>query len=186
MAIRRAIFGSALLLVSVALTSTFAAQAQEIYYDEIGWWSITYRRIANLSGCDAVTKFPDQTMLTMALIQIESTKEEWVFLVSNPRWDSWLGKEAQHELRLVTTKRWEASFSTTSDKKWLVLANAPIDFINSIGEARSLRIVDKNGHSLTRSPLDLKDSAAAIKAVLSCVRERSLASLSGEREAAFF
>jgi hypothetical protein len=156
----------ALLLVSGVLASTCSARAQEIYYDEIGWWSITYRKVENLSGCDAVAAFPDQTLLALALIEIESAKEEWAFLISNPRWDSWVAEKTQHNLRLVTTKRWQATFSTTSDKKWLVLANAPIDFINSIGDARSLRITDENKRSLTRLPLDMKDSAVNRRAIL--------------------
>ena len=102
------------------------------------------------------------------------------FLISNPRLDSWVEKKTQHELRLVTTKRWQATFGTTSDKKWLVLANAPIDFIDSIGDARSLRILDQNRHALTKSPLDMKDSTGAIKAVRNCVRERSVASVSSD------
>jgi hypothetical protein len=68
----------------------------------------------------------------------------------------------------------------TSDNKSLFIANAPVDFINSIADARSLRIMDDNNDLLTSSPLPLKDSAAAIKAVLACVREHTSVLNSGE------
>jgi hypothetical protein len=185
MAIRRAIFGSvtALLLVSAVLGSTAPPQDQQTNYGKIGWWSITSRKTANLSGCDAVTTFPDQTMLAIALIQVAPSKQEWVVLASNPRWDSWVQDKRQHEIWLVTTKRWDIMFSVSSDNKSLFLANAPVDFVNSIADARSLRIMDDNNDLLTSSPLPLKDSAAAIKAVLACVREHT--SVTPKAEAAF-
>ena len=182
MTIRRAIFGSvtALLLVSAVMGSTAPTQDQQTDYGKIGWWSITYRKTANLNGCDAVTTFPDQTMLAIALIQIAPSKQEWVVLASNPGWDSWVQDKSQHEIWLITTKRWDITFSVSSDNKSLFLANAPVDFINSIADARSLRIMDDNNDLLTSSPLPLKDSAAAIKAVLACVREHTSVVDSGE------
>lgn len=175
MTIRRAIFGSvtALLLVSAVMGSTAPTQNQQTDYGKIGSWSIMYRNTANLSGCDAVTTFPDQTMLAIALIQIAPSKQKWIVLASNPRWDSWVQGKIQHEIWLVTTKRWDVIFSVTSDNKSLFIANAPVDLINSIADARSLRIMDNNNDLLTSSPLPLKDSAAAIKAVLACMREHT-------------
>ena len=175
MSIRRTIFGSvaALLLGSAVLGSTAPSQDQQTGYGKIGWWSTTYRKTANLNGCDAVTTFPDQTMLAIALVQIAPLKQEWVVLASNPGWDSWVQDKSQHEIWLVTTKRWDVTFSVTSDNKSLFIANAPVDFINSIADARSLRIMDDNNDLLTSSPLPLKDSAAAIKAVLACLREHT-------------
>jgi hypothetical protein len=182
MAIRQAIFGSvtALLLVSAVLGSTVPAQDQQTDYGKIGWWSITYRKTANLSGCDAVTTFPDRTMLAIALIQIVPAKQESVVLACNPTWDSWVQDKSQHEIWLVTTKRWDITFSVSSDNKSLFLADAPVDFINSIADARSLRIIDNNNDLLTSSPLPLKDSAAALKAVSACVREHTGVFNSGE------
>jgi hypothetical protein len=179
MPLYRAIFLSAMSLLPGCLGfgSTSPAQAQDTYHDEIGWWSITHRRVANLSGCDAVARFSDQTMMAMALIQVDSAKKEWVLLISNPRWDSWLRKKTRHEFRLVATKRWQATFFVTSDEKSLFFSNAPIDLVNSIGDARSLTIMTGNNRLLTRS-LDMKNSGAAIKAVVTCVRERTPASLS--------
>jgi hypothetical protein len=60
--------------------STAPTQDQQTDYGKIGWWSIMYRKTANLSGCDAVTTFPDQTMLAIALVQIAPSKQKWVVL----------------------------------------------------------------------------------------------------------
>jgi len=123
MSIRRTIFGSVavLLLGSAALGSTAPSQDQKTDYGKIGGWSITYRKTANLNGCDAVTTFPDQTMLAIALIQIAPLKQEWVVLASNPGWDSWVQDKSQHEIWLMTTKRWDITFSVSSDHAGCVL-----------------------------------------------------------------
>ena len=46
-----------------------------------------------------------------------------------------------------------------------------IEFINSIADAKALAIFDDNKRLLTAPPLDMKDSEAAIRAVVTCVRD---------------
>jgi S1-C subfamily serine protease len=67
-----------------------------------------------------------------------------------------------------TTKPWPYTFST-SDSKTLSTTDASVEFMNSVADASKVEIKDDNGALLTT--VDMKDSAAAIRAVVTCVRE---------------
>jgi len=168
----RAILGahriaSALLLSGFAL-SNFGAQADT----KIGGWSVVYREVGNLSGCLATAQFPDQTIFQMALIQT-GTDKGWIIFISNPRWNGWIGKSKQHRLSLVTdwptTKPWQYTFSTSGDSKTLSTTDASVEFMNSVADASKVEIKYDNGALLTT--VDMKDSAAAIRAIVNCVNE---------------
>jgi serine protease Do len=144
------------------LSSAFAEE-------KIGGWSVAYLEVGNLSGCRATAQFPDQTIFQMVQIQ-SGTDKGWVIFISNPRWNAWIGKRKELRLWLVMmTKPWQVTFSISGDSKILSFTSASVEFMNSVADAASVEIKDENGALLTT--VDLKDSAAAIRAIVNCVRE---------------
>jgi hypothetical protein len=169
----RAILGahriaSALLLIGFVLCN-FGAQA-DVPYSKIGGWSVAYLEVGNLSGCRAAAQFPDQTIFQMVQIQ-SGTDKAWIIFISNPRWNAWIGKRKELRLWLVTdwptTKPWPYTFSTSGDSKTLSTTDASVEFMNSVADASKVEIKDDNGALLTT--VDMKDSAAAIRAIVTCV-----------------
>ena len=154
------------LMLSALVSSTFAARADDVEYSRIGWWSISYTKLDDLSYCRAMAPFEHGTVLEMALFQ--KGGQGWVLSISNPEWKAWMLKKRRHDLKLESTSAWRGPFSLSDDKTSLV-AGASIDLINSIADAKSLELFDENDRLLTS--LDMKDSAAAIRAVVKCVRE---------------
>jgi serine protease Do len=162
---------SALLLSGFVLCN-FGAQADVVPYSKIGGWSVAYLEVSNLNGCRALAQFADQTIFQMAQIQ-SGTNKGWVIFISNPRWNAWIGKRKELRLSLVTdwptTKPWQYTFSTSGDSKILSTTDASVEFINNVADASKVEIKDENGALLTT--VDMKDSAAAIRAIMNCVRE---------------
>src|SRR5215470_15489092 len=161
---------SAFLLNGFALCS-FGAQA-DVLYSKHGEWTVAYLEVDNLNGCRATRQFPDQTVFQMVQIQ-SGTDKAWVVFISNPRWNAWIGKRKELPLQLVTdwptTKPWPYTFSTSGDSKILSTTDASVEFMNSVADASKVEIKDDNGALL--ATVDMKDSAAAIRAVVTCVRE---------------
>src|SRR5215510_680894 len=159
------------LLLSGFVLCNFGAQA-DVLYSKIGGWSVVYREVGNLSGCLATAQFRDQTIFQMALIQT-GTDKGWVIFISNPGWNGWIGKSKQHRLSLVTdwptTKSWPYTFSISGDSKILSTTDAWVEFMNSVADASKVEIKYDNGALLTT--VDMKDSAAAIRAIVTCVNE---------------
>jgi Trypsin-like peptidase domain len=162
---------SALLLSGFVLCN-FGAQADVASYSQVGGWSVVYLEEGNLNGCRAAAQFPDQTVFQMFQIQSGANKA-WVVFISNPRWNAWIGKRKEVRLSLVTdwptTKSWPYTFSISGDSKILSIADASVEFMNSVADASKVEIKDDNGALLTT--IDMKNSAAAIRAVVTCVRE---------------
>jgi serine protease Do len=163
--------GSALLLIGFVLCN-FGAQATDVPYSKIGWWSVAYLEADKLSGCLAAAQFPDQTIFQMAQIQ-SGTDKAWILFISNPRWNAWIGKRKELRLQLVTdwptTKPWPYKFSISGDSKMLSTTDASVEFMNSVADASKVEIKDDNG--ALWATVDMKDSAAAIRAIVNCVRE---------------
>ena len=117
---------SALLLSGLVLCN-FGAQAKDIPYSKIGWWSVAYLEVDKVSGCRAAAQFPDQTVFQMVQIQ-SGTDKAWIILISNPRWNAWIGRRKELRLQLVTdwpaTKPWSYRFSVSDDSKTLSTADA--------------------------------------------------------------
>ena len=156
------------LVLSGCVLCNFRAQADVL---KIGGWSLEYLEVGKLNGCDAPTQFPDQTIFQMVLIQ-SGTDKAWVIFISNPKWNLWIGKKKQHQLWLVTTRAdnpWLVTFSTSNDGKTLSFTQATVEFMNTVADARSVEIIDENKQMLTS--VDMKDSAAAIRAIVNCVSE---------------
>lgn len=162
---------AALLLLAGLVLFNFSAQAAESNYAEVGWWHITYKVVDDMNGCDAGVQFRDQTKFTMALIQTGANKS-WVLFLSNPAWNSWIKKGKQYTLLIVTNKVWRGTFEGT-DYHELFEGDLSIEFMNNIADADSVTILDEDKRLLTAKPLDMKDSAAAIKATVNCVREHA-------------
>jgi serine protease Do len=161
------------LLLSGSVLCNFGAQADvHVPYPKIGGWSLEYLEVGNLNGCRAAAQFPDQTVFQMAHIQ-SGTEKVWIIFISNPRWNAWIGKRKEFRLQLVTdwptTKPWPYTFSTSGDSKILSTTDASVEFMNSVADASKVEIKDDNGGLLTT--VDMKDSAAAIRAIVTCVRE---------------
>ena len=157
---------SALLLSGFVLYNV-GAQA-DVPYSKIGRWSVAYLEVGNLSGCRAAAQFPDQTIFQMAQVQ-SGTNKAWAIFISNPRWNAWIGKRKQLRLWLETTKPWLVTFSTSNDGTTL-FADASVEFMNGVADAASVEIKDENKQYLL-SNVDMKDSAAAIRAIVICVSE---------------
>jgi serine protease Do len=66
-------------------------------------------------------------------------------------------------------KPWLVTFSTSNDGKTLSFTQATVEFMNTVADARSVEIIDENKQVLTS--VDMKDSAAAIRAIVNCVSE---------------
>jgi hypothetical protein len=170
----RAILGhrmaSAFLLSGFVLCS-FGVQA-DVLYSKHGEWTVAYLEVGNLNGCRATRQFPDQTVFQMVQIQ-SGTDKAWVIFISNPRWNAWIGNRKEIRLSLVTdwptTKPWPYAFSTSGDSKILSTTDASVEFMNSVADASKVEIKDDKGALL--ATVDMKDSAAAIRAVVTCVRE---------------
>jgi len=149
----------------------FGAQA-DVSYSKVGVWSVAYLEVGNLNGCRAAAQFPDQTVFQMALIQA-GTDKAWIIFISNPRWNAWIGKRTDLRLQLVTdwptTKPWPYKFSISGDSKILSTTGASVEFMNSVADASKVEIKDENGALL--ATVDMKDSAAAIRAIVNCVNE---------------
>jgi serine protease Do len=162
------------LLVSGFVLCNFGAQA-DVFYSKHGEWTVAYLEVGNLNGCRATRQFPDQTVFQMVQIQ-SGTDKGWVIFISNPRWNAWIGKRKELRLRLVTdwptTKPWPYTFSISGDSKILSFTNASVEFINNVADASKVEITDENGAPLTT--VDMKDSAAAIRAIVNCVNEHPL------------
>src|SRR5215472_2327523 len=160
------------LLLSGSVLCNFGAQADVVPYSKIGGWSVAYLEVANLTGCRAVAQFPDQTVFQMAQIQ-SGTDKAWIIFISNPRWNAWVGKRKELRLQLVTdwptTKPWPYTFSISGDSKILSTTHASVEFMNRVADASKVEIKDDNGALWTT--VDMKDSAAAIRAIVNCVRE---------------
>jgi S1-C subfamily serine protease len=139
---------------------------------KIGGWPVVYREVGNLSGCLATAQFPDQTIFQMAQIQ-SGTDKHWAIFISNPRWNAWIGKRKELPLQLVTdwptTKPWPYTFSISGDSKILSTTDASVEFMNSVADASKVEIKDDNGALL--ASVDMKGSAAAIRAIVNCVNE---------------
>jgi len=140
--------------------------------EKTGGWSVAYLQVGNLNGCRATAQFPDQTIFQMALIQ-SGTNKGWVIFISNPKWNAWIGTTKEHRLSLVTdwptTKPWQYTFSTSSDSKTLSTTDASVEFMNSVADASKVEIKYDNGELL--ASVDMKGSAAAIRAIVNCVNE---------------
>src|SRR5262249_32320523 len=149
----------------------FGAQA-DVFYSKHGGWTVVYQEVGNLSGCLATAQFPDQTVFQMALIQ-SGTNKTWAIFISNIRWNAWIGKRKELRLSLVTnwptTKPWPYTFSISGDSKLLSTTDASVEFMNSVADASKVEIKDDNGALWTT--VDMKDSAAAIRAIVNCVNE---------------
>jgi serine protease Do len=159
------------LLLSGFVVCNFGAQAN-VPYSKIGVWSVAYLEVGNLNGCRAAAQFPDQTVFQMAQIQ-SGTDKAWIIFISNPRWNAWIGKRKELRLQLVTdwptTKPWPYTFSISGDSKTLSTTDASVEFMNSVADASKVEIKDDNG--ALWATVDMKDSAAAIRAVVNRVRE---------------
>ena len=156
------------LLLGGSVLCNFGVQADIVPYSKIGWWSVAYLEVNNLSGCRATAQFPDQTIFQMAQMQ-SGTDKHWAIFISNPRWNAWIGKRKQLRLWLETTKPWLVTFSTSNDGTTL-FADASVEFMNGVADAASVEIKDENKQYLL-SNVDMKDSAAAIRAIVICVSE---------------
>jgi serine protease Do len=162
----RAILG---LLIGFDLCCS-GAQA-DVFYSKHGGWTVAYLEVGNLNGCRAMQQFPDQTVFQMVQIQ-SGTDKAWIIFISNPRWNAWIGKRKEHRLSLVTdwptAKPWQYTFSASGDSKLLSTTGASVEFMNSVADASKVEIKDDNTVLAT---VDMKDSAAAIRAIVTCVRE---------------
>lgn len=146
-------------------------RAEEVHYANIGWWTVVYKEFDNLNDCNAASRFTDQTLVEFALLQNQGEKG-WALFLSNPQWEAWVRRGSEHRLTITAdNKVWHGIFKVADDKKTLFIGGTSIDFMNSLADAHSLMIFDNNQRPLTRSPISMKDSADAIKAVVNCVRE---------------
>ena len=157
-----------LALLLANLLSYDFARATDVEYATIGWWTITYREVDTLSGCHATARFQDKTEIEVALIQ-ETNSRSWLVFIYNPTWTSWVARKRQHTLHFAAInpdKLWRGVWSVNKNNELYI--SASVDFMNSLADAKGLAILDERKRVLIT--LDMKDSEAAIKAVVNCVR----------------
>ena len=118
------------------------------------------------NGCYASARFNGQTEIQLTLVQSDNNKQ-WLVFISNPQWNIWVGKKKQHILRFVAAKAFRGNFTVTDNNS--LAADVSIDFMNSLADAHSLTIMSENNYVLAH--LNMKDSEAAIRAIVTCVRE---------------
>ena len=174
--LNRAILGAhriaSALLMSGFVLCNFGAQA-DVFYSKHGEWTVAYLEVGNLNGCRATRQYPDQTVFQMVQIQ-SATDKAWAIFISNPKWNAWIGNRKEIRLSLVTdcptTKPWPYTFSISGDggSKILSTTDASVEFMNSVADASKVEI--KNDNTVLTT-VDMKDSAPAIRAVVTCVRE---------------
>lgn len=151
----------------------FAQAAGDVAYSTIGGWQVGYREVDTLTGCQAAAHFRDETTITLALIQTGNSKN-WMVWISNPNWNSWIRKNTEHILLFMPinpTKIWRDPWSVGEDNQLYLMART--ELINSVADAKALAIFDRNRRLLTQ--VNMKDSEAAIKAVVNCVRDHPYA-----------
>src|SRR5262249_21848938 len=111
---------------------------------KLGGWTVAYLEVGNLNGCRAAAKFPDQTVFQMVQFQ-SGTDKRWAILISNPRWNAWVGQRKELQLQLVTdwptTKPWPYTFSISGDSKILSTTDASVEFMNSVADAAKVEIM---------------------------------------------
>lgn len=67
------------------------------------------------------------------------------------------------------TKPWSYRFAVSDDSRTLSTADASVEFMNGVADASKVEIKDESG--ALWAAVDMKDSAAAIRAIVNCVRE---------------
>jgi len=157
-----------LFAISLLIAGTTAAHAAGVTYATIGWWSVSYSPTGQLTGCIADSQFKDGTVLEFALIGSSPSEKKWAVFISNPNWNSWIAKKREHILRISSSRNWQGTFSV-NDSNGLLFVDKSNDFMNSIADASKLDIMNENGGYLTS--LSMRDSAAAIRSVINCVRD---------------
>jgi serine protease Do len=159
---------AALLWADLILCNT-AKAAEETDYATIGWWRIKFVQLDDkLSGCNAIAQFQGQTAIRLSLLQhADENNRQWVVHISNPQWNVWVDTKKQHLLHFIAVKRWQGTFSVANDNSLYELVSP--DFINSLADAHTLTIMSANNYVLSR--LSMKDSEAAIRGIVTCVRE---------------
>jgi S1-C subfamily serine protease len=133
----------------------------------IGSWTIRYRVAGDINGCEANSHFRDQTTFGLSLVQLTESDRRWLIFISNPNWNHWIRRKHQHTLPFITTKKWQVNFEV-NDSNFLWTGDLSTDFVNSIADAASIEIMNERNEILVS--LDMTDSAAAIRAVVNCVR----------------
>src|SRR4029077_14039120 len=68
-----------------------------------------------------------------------------------------------------TTKPWPYTFAISSDSKILSTTDASVEFMNRVADASKVEIMADNKELL--ASVDMKGSAAAIRAIVNCVNE---------------
>jgi hypothetical protein len=166
----KTLIAAAVLSLNVFFCSYVEAIA-DVDYSKVGGWRIAYREVEDLTGCQAMAEFQDQTRVAIALIQ-DGNAKVWSVFISNPGWESWIAKKSEHFLWVVAmnpNKVWQGPWSVTENAKHLYISPR-VEFINSLAAAKTLAIYDENKR-LIASPLSMKHSEDAIKAVVNCVQD---------------
>ena len=102
--------------------------------------------------------------MELALIQSSSNNKGWAIFLSNPKWNSWISRKSEHKIQFRSTKGWWGKI--TADKSNILSAyNVAAEFIKSIADTDDLTILNEDSTPLTK--LDMKDSEAALDAVVS-------------------
>ena len=85
---------SVLLSVCARFMGTLSGvRAEEVHYANIGWWTVVHRQFGNLNGCNAGSRFTDQTL-------VEFVWQEGGILTGTWRWstdrdrDRWQSQQA--------------------------------------------------------------------------------------------
>ena len=170
----------------VAMVVGFCGPADALFvadedYATVGWWHIGHDKgIGKGGGCYAAAEFRDGTKLWVGATLNENDERNWFLAAYNPDW-SWIENDKQYDLAVQVPdgNRGKLSFTGfhfNNDNTDIIIAGGlSVPTVNLFAvDVRTrvlpLRIWRSAGRLLLA--LDMSDSAAAIRQVVYCLRNR--------------
>jgi S1-C subfamily serine protease len=174
-----------LLLATVCvIVLTAGAQAKPVQLASIdNRWVIEYESELFAGACIATTNF-NLLKLKLSFITAypkEGTEKLWFVGLSSPEW-SWIKSNTAYDFAIDTrrnsgeTKKWPLVF--TGGSNGFMFAKANVDIVNSMATDYgdiffNIRNTKTNQYLSTRDSWNLGKSAAAIRTIVNCLRDRS-------------
>jgi hypothetical protein len=183
-----------LLLATVCvIVLTAGAQAKPVQLASIdNRWVIEYESELFAGACIATTNF-NLLKLKLSFITAypkEGTEKLWFVGLSSPEW-SWIKSNTAYDFAIDTkrnsgeTKKWPLVF--TGGSNGFMFAKANVDIVNSMATDYgdiffNIRNTKTNQYLSTRDSWNLGKSAAAIRTIVNCLRDRSPTVLQHRRQ----
>src|SRR5262245_58754062 len=159
-------------------------QAKPVQLTPVDKWVIEYDSELFAGACIATTGYNLPLKLKISFITAypkEGTEKLWFVGLSSPEW-TWIKSDANYDFAIDTkrksgeTKKWPLVF--TGGSSGFMYAKANVDIVNSMasdyGEIFfNIRNLKNNQYLSQRDSWNLGKSAAAIRTIVNCLRDRS-------------